>query len=305
MKNSKRVVSVFILFILSIIGVNAQAQRQPYLDSDRQVSNILQRLERSSSRFRGSLNTALVQDRIDQTRPQNDINSFESAFASAINQFRDQFARHRAGTADVENVLQEALSINGFMIRNRLNTRAQDDWASVRTDLNVLANAYGVSWQWDRKAFPPVISNQSYPLAARDLDQLIRRIENGGDTFSSSITDAFDRSRYDPTRSEGNMNDAVAAFKKATDQLRNSFDTGRSVVGDVERLLGRSTPIEIFMRNNRVTDSAQSNWSTLRRDLNTLASAYNITPNWANTPSPQPGTAPAAAISSCGMARVC
>jgi len=288
MKNSKRVVSVFILFALSIIGVNARAQRQHNLAFESQVNNILQRLERSSIRFRGSLNTALVQDRIDETRPQNDINSFEPAFASAISQLREQFARRRADNADADNVLrdvesllQKASSINSFMVRNRLNARVQNDWGAIRTDLNALANANGVSWQWERKAFPAVISNQSYPVPARDLDQLIRRIENGGNTFSLSIADAFDQSRYDPTGSEGKMNAALAGFKKATDQLRISFDSGRSVIGDVDRLLGQSISIEIFMSDKRLTDRAQSDWSQLRRDLNILASAYNITPNWA------------------------
>ena len=84
MKKSKRIMSVFILFALAIIGVSAQAQPRTNRVTDRQVSTILQRLERSSNRFRGSLNLALVNGRIDQTRPQNDINTFEPAFQSAI-----------------------------------------------------------------------------------------------------------------------------------------------------------------------------------------------------------------------------
>jgi hypothetical protein len=279
MKNSKGLVAVFILLAFSIISVSAQTQRQPYSINDRQVSIILKRLEQSSNRFRNSLNAALVQGRIDQTRPQNDINSFDPGFESAINQFKDQFTRRRAGAADVRNVLEKASLINGFMSRNHLNRTVQNDWSSVRTDLNALANAYGVSWQWNGQTLPPIISTQPYVLPDRELDQLIRRIENGGDALRSSLTDAFDQTHYDSTRSEGSMDDSVRRFKKATDQLRNHFDTKQLVASDVEGLIGFATPLERFMRDNKVTDRAQGDWSRLRADLNTLASAFNVHPN--------------------------
>ena len=55
-------VSVFMLLaFLIVIGVSIQAQQQTNRNNARQVSNILQRLERSSSRFRNSLNVGLVQ----------------------------------------------------------------------------------------------------------------------------------------------------------------------------------------------------------------------------------------------------
>jgi hypothetical protein len=38
------------------------------------------------------------------------------------------------------------------MARQQLNVATQNNWAAVRTDLNALANAYGLSWQWNREA---------------------------------------------------------------------------------------------------------------------------------------------------------
>src|SRR5687767_1852972 len=150
MKSSKSIVSVSIVLALSMIGLDAKAQSQPAGVSNRQIGVILQRLERSSNRFRTNLNAALVQGRIDQTRPANDISSFEGAFESASSEFRDQFNRSRTGAPDVQNVLQKASVVNDFMTRNRLNRVVQNDWASVRTDLNALASAYRLSWQWNR-----------------------------------------------------------------------------------------------------------------------------------------------------------
>jgi YMGG-like Gly-zipper len=289
MKNSKWIVSVSILFALSIIGVNAQTQPKPQRVSDRQVTNTLRRLERTSDEFRNTLNTTFAQTRSDDPSAENQINSLERDFENASHQFRDRFNRRSATAADALNILQKAAPINDFVNHNRVSSQVQNDWAAVRTDLNALANAHGVRWQWSRQILPTVSSGQSYRPNDKELDQLIRRIENGGDALRSSLTDAFDRTPYDRTRSEGSMNDAVRGFKKATDQLRNRFDTRQLVAGDVERLIGQATPLERFMRNNQVTDRAQSDWSTLRGELTALANAYSVDTYWGNTPSSQTG----------------
>ena len=282
---SKSIVSVFILLAFSIIaGVSIQAQPQPNRNNTRQVGNMLQRLERSSSRFRNSLNLALVQGSVDQTRPQNDVSTFESGFELAIKQFSDQFSRRLAVATDVESILQKASPINNFITQNTLNPRVKNDWTSVRTDLNTLANAYGISWQWSQLTPMKVDANGSFRLSESELNQLILRVENGGDTFRESLTEAFFRTPYDRTRSEGNMNDALRGFKKATDQLRIRFDARQLVADDVRRLLDQATALDIFMRDNPLTERVKRDWSRLRGDLSVLASAYEVAPSWGNSP---------------------
>ena len=283
MKNSKRIMSVLSLFALGLIAVSAQAQREP---SRVQVNSLIQRIEQSSNRFRNSLNVALVNQRIDQTRPQNDINTFEPALGTAVDQFRDRFARRQAGTVDVQNILQKASLIDDFMIRNRLNTPVQNDWAAVRTNLNALANAYGVTWQWSQQRLPSANPNGSARLSHSELNQLILRIKTGGDRFRSSLTDAFALSRYDRTSKEANMSQSMRDFGNATDQLRNQFDARQSVTEDVRGLLQRAAQIDRFMHDNDLTPTAQNDWSSLRGDLNRLAGAYDLSANLQDSDAP-------------------
>lgn len=292
MKDSKRIISVLILFALAVIGVRAQTQRQSSRAATRQIGVILQRLDRSTNTFRDSLNNGLVSERIDETRPQNDINSFEPAFESAIDQFRERFNKRRATAADVQNILQKASPVNWFMSRNRLNPQVQNNWAQVRADLNALASAYGVTWQWNRQPLPPVSSNRSTRLSDGELNQLIRRIETGGNRFQGSLADALAINRYDRTNRDANINESVRDFRSATAQLRNRFDARQSVNDDVQHLIEHAAPIDRFMHTSQLTPGAQNDWSTLRGDLNTLAGAYNIAANWQN------GTAPPAAYNS-------
>ena len=286
----KSITSVFILLLFPIIiGLDVQAQPRPNRNNTRQVGNMLQRLERSSSRFRNSLNVALVQGSVDQTQPQNDISTFKSGLDVAIKHFRDQFTRRLAVGSDVESILQKASPINSFIDQNTLNPRVKNDWASVRTNLNTLASAYGVGWEWNQLTPMKIDSNRSFRLSESELNQLIQRLENGGDTFRVSLTEAFFQRPYDRTRSEGNMNDALRGFKKATDQVRIRFDAGQLVSDDVQRLLEKAQPLENFMRDHPLTDRARSNWSDLRLNLNLLANAYNISPSWTNNSSLQTG----------------
>ena len=286
----KGITSIFTLLLFSIIvGLSVQAQPQPNRNNARQVDNMLQRLERSSSRFRNSLNVALVQRSVDQTQPQNDISTFQSDLDLAIRQFRDQFTRRLAVPSDVDSILRKASPINSFMNQNTLNARVKNDWTSVRTDLNTLASTYGISWQWNRLAPMKVDSNRSFRLSESEVNLLIQQIENGGDTFRVSLTDAFFRRPYDRTGSEGNLNDALRDFKKATDQIRIRFDARQLVADDVRRLLDQAQPLDNFMRDNPLTDRARNDWSTLRANLSVLANAYNVTPNWINNSSSQTG----------------
>jgi len=280
MNKSKRTMSVLILFALAIIGVSAQAQQQSSRSTDRQVTGILQRLERSSNRFRSNLNLALINGRIDQTRPQNDINSFEPAFSTAMDQFRDKFTHRQAGASDVQTILQKGSLVHGFMTRNRLNSQVQNDWTAVRTDLNSLASAYGIGWQWTQQAPPSMSSTRSLRLSESELNQLIRRTAAGGDRFRSSLNAAFGRNTYGQPQSERDMLVAVGYLRNATDRLRNQFDAKQPLADSVAAVLTRATPIDSYMSNHPATTQAQDDWSTLRGELNTLAGAYNLPTSW-------------------------
>jgi hypothetical protein len=197
-----------------------------------------------------------------------------------MDQFKDRFTHRQAVAADVQDILQKASIVNGFMTRNRLNLQVQNDWTSVRTDLNALAGAYGIGRQWNQPTPPPMSSSRSLRLSESDLNQLIRRITAGGDRFRSSLTAAFDRSSYNQPQSERNMLVAVGYFRDATDRLRNQFDLRQPLADYVAPVLTRATRIDTYMSNNQLTPQAQTDWSTLRGEINTLAGAYNLSTNW-------------------------
>jgi hypothetical protein len=280
MKNLKGSVSVFTLIMLSSICLSAQTQLQP---NRRQVSDILRRLTQSTDIFRNSVTNSVNRGRTGNMRAEDNSTTILNDFDAATNRLRTRFNSRRSVGSEVQNVLQKASAVNDFMTRTRVGRTAQDNWDSVKSDLNSLATAYGVTWQLSQQSFPTISTNRQNRLTDQELNQLIGRIENGGNTFRSSLSDAFDHSAYNQTIRRANINESLLSFKSAMDQLRSNFDAGRSLQGDVARVMAKATVIDQFMHNNQITDRAQNDWSTLRTDLNTLSNAYNISSNFDNS----------------------
>jgi len=145
------------LFVISVLCVcsallvstaKAQVEGQPYRLNDKEVEKIIKRIEQQSDRFRSSVDSALDKSRINGTNREDDINSFIKDYYKQTKQLRDHFDKHHSATGDVEAVLDRAARIDDFMRRNRLSSKAQDEWSTLKSNLDKLASAYNVSWQW-------------------------------------------------------------------------------------------------------------------------------------------------------------
>lgn len=161
-------------------NVTVQAQLRPYRINDRQVAQIIRRLEVNTNRFRQRLDASLDRSRQDGTRAEDTINDFVRDFENATDQLRQRFGNRQSVAADVEAVLQKAAVIDNFMARRRAVRGAENEWLQVKTDLDTLASVYGVSWRWDNRINDPIgrdVSNDG--RRGRNWD----RYENFGGSF--------------------------------------------------------------------------------------------------------------------------
>lgn len=122
----------------------------PYRLTDREMEQILDRIERQSERFQSSLDSALDRSRLNGTNREDDINEFMRQFNDEVKRLHDRFSDHKSVAADVQSVLDRAARIDNFMYRNRVARGAQDEWARLRANLDELSRAYSVDWRWSR-----------------------------------------------------------------------------------------------------------------------------------------------------------
>jgi hypothetical protein len=124
--------------------------QQAFRLSEKEMKDLLKRVEDGADRFKTSLKKALSDSRFDDTRAENRINDFVKGFDKAAERLKDKFSDERSASGEVEKVLRRAARIDGFVSRNELTPEARADWSSLRAYLDELAVAYNVSWDWSR-----------------------------------------------------------------------------------------------------------------------------------------------------------
>src|SRR5215208_3367526 len=153
MNRIRQTISLALVVAMGSLGLaSAQAQTQrPYRINDRQVENALRRVETDADRFRSSFSAALDRSRWNGTSTEDQLNGYVQNFETATDQMRSRFDARNAAASDVENVLRQAAFLNDFMMRNRLDMQAMNDWTTLRADLDALARVYNVTWDWTRQ----------------------------------------------------------------------------------------------------------------------------------------------------------
>lgn len=273
---------------LLISTAKAQVVGQPYRLNDKDVERIIKRIEQQSDRFRSSLDDALDKSRFNGTNREDDINSFIKDYYEQTKRLRDRFDKKHSASADVEAVLDRAARIDDFMRRNRLSSKAQDNWSTLKGNLDELASAYNVSWRWDGYSAAPSVSpvgttvgGVPYRVSDREVETILRRIEQQSDRFRSALDSSLDRSRLNGSSEEDDINRFVKEFYEQTKALRDHFDDHKSTTGDVQSVLDRAASIDSFMRRNRMrNDKAAREWEQLRGNLDELAQVYNVSWQW-------------------------
>lgn len=285
--------------LASAATVNAQ---KPYRVSDSQVQYLLNRIEQRTDTFKNDLNRALDTSRLNGSDTEDMINGYVTDFESATDALKDKFDSRESVADDVEDVLNRASFINGFLTRNRLTT-AQRSWTVIRTDLNTLANYYSVSWNWNNPVQPVTTSNRPYRVNDTQVQSLLTSIENKTNLFKRAVDRSLDRSRINNTNSEDSINNFISDFESSTNRLKDRFGSRQSVAADVEDVLMKANVINGFLRDYQLNRNVQNQWDSLRTDLNTLSTYYSVSWNWdrTNPPStnyppttsnPQPGRNP-------------
>ena len=280
-----------LVFVISCLGVatraHAQVVGQPYRISDKEVERILHRMENQANKFRHSLDAALDRSRLNGTNREDDINAFIKNFDEQTKRLHDRFDDHKSVAADVEAVLNSAASIDQFMRRQQLSERAQNDWSTLRGNLDELAEAYNVTWRWERVAVlgPTTVVTATpvglpYRLSDKEVERILHGVEQQSGKFRSSLDSALDRSSLNSTDREDDINAFVKEFDQEVRRLHDRFDEHKSVAADVQAVLDRAARIDVFMRRRGLTERAQNEWSALRASLDQLAEAYSVTWRW-------------------------
>ena len=71
-----------------------------------------------------------------------------SDFELALVQLRNRVNSRQVGSADARNVLDRAGYLNNFITNRQLSYQTENSWNSLRPDLDRLASAFNIAWNW-------------------------------------------------------------------------------------------------------------------------------------------------------------
>ncbi len=150
-----------VLFYATSWGAFAQTARTPYRATDRQVSAVLQSLERNSDTFRTATTAALDRSSFNNTRTEDEIVNYINDFEDATDNLKRNFEGKSSVGEDVTDVIGRAANINRFLQQYRLTTAVTTSFARIRTDLTTLARYYNVAANFDQPVYNNNTGNNS------------------------------------------------------------------------------------------------------------------------------------------------
>ena len=132
----------------SVGGSTDSSGSGDYNLSDTQMRQLIQRIDSRASTFsrsfRQDLNRGTVNDRYGLDEARRQLSEFETATA----QLRSRVNTRQANSSDVRTVLDRAAVLNTYVTNHQLGYQTKNNWDLLRQDLDRLASAYNIAWNW-------------------------------------------------------------------------------------------------------------------------------------------------------------
>ena len=112
-------------------------------------------------------------------------------------------------------------------------------------------------------------------ISEPDLKDLLSRIDTDTDRFAKTADKALDKSGFNRSAREDELNGHLKRLKNATEALKNDH-TAANAKDHFETVLHHGVAIENFLKRNPL-DGVEEDWVGLRADLGELAKGFNIT----------------------------
>lgn len=276
--------TIFMSFLLALVttGMATTAMAQ-FGANDSAARDVVRRIQTRTD----SLQRA-VQNAADRNNYRvEDIERMILDFEAAANQLDRRLNSRRTTSADVQTLLDRGEQIDNFFVNNRLGAGSRREWQSIRADLDQLAGYYNLTPRWSSGGGIGG-GNNDYNIGDRQLRQLVDRLNLRSATFSRNLRQDLNRGGVNDRYSRDEVLRQLSGFETALTQLRNRVNSRQVSSSDTRTLLDRAAFLNNYINDRQLSYQTENNWSTLRSDLDRLASAFNIAWNWSTTV-PGPG----------------
>jgi predicted kinase len=277
--------TIFMTFALALVTAGmATTGFAQFGTNDAAIRDVVRRIQTRTDSLQRAIQNAADRNnyRID------DIDRLILDFEAAANQLERRLGSRRTGTADAQTLLDRGVQIDNFFVNNRLGAGSRREWQAIRVDLDQLASYYNLTPRWSSGggigSGTGDTGYNNYQLNDYQMRQLVDRLNMRSATFSRNLRNDLNRSSYNNRYSVDEVRRQLSSFETALTQLRNRVNSRQSSSSDAQNVLDRASFLNNFISDQQLSYQTENNWSSLRTDLDQLASAYNIAWNWSNVP---------------------
>lgn len=121
-----------------------------------------------------------------------------------------------------------------------------------------------------------ISTTQTTLAQGEDVGRLLQELENNSDRFSKSFDNAMDNSDLNGTSTEGEATRYVQAFEDSIDQLKRQYDQQKDARIAAQEVMTRARAIDKMMRRYKFDATAQTDWRSVKGDINRLAKNYRL-----------------------------
>ena len=187
--------------------------------SDFRMRQLVDRLNVRSATFsrnlRNELNRTSYNDRYSLDEVRRQLSDYETA----LTQLRNRVNSRQSSSSDARNVLDRAAFLNNYLTSRQLSNQTENSWNTLRPDLDQLASAFNIAWNWSTYPAGNTGGYQGGGYGRRNL--------TGTFTLNSSRGDDVRRAVDDATR-----NLSLAERQRVYDSLLRRLDPPQMIAID-------------------------------------------------------------------------
>ena len=164
---------------------------RPYIVTDAQLSTLISQIQNKTELFEQAVMADLNNSRTGVSRDSSSMRDNILALETSTLRLKQRVDSRQSTGGDVSDVLTQATTIDRVMSRNDLSYQSESQWRNLRADLNNLASAYRVSWDWNQTQ--PTYPGNNGPGSGRRLDTALSGTYRLNTNLSEDVSAAVDR----------------------------------------------------------------------------------------------------------------
>ena len=116
--------------------------------NDSQMRQLVNRLNTRSVTFSRNLRQDLNRSGANDRYSLDEVRQQLSQFETGLVQLRNRVNSRQSSASDARNVLDRAAFLNSYIADRQLSYQTENNWNTLRLDLDRLASAFNIAWNW-------------------------------------------------------------------------------------------------------------------------------------------------------------